>query len=283
MNKDIRLSVSFFEHKKTIKLQRRLGDSGIIALQKLWIYTAINKPTGILDGYDVEDIAIAAKWAGDADDFVQTLIDLKWIDKIEDGFSIHDWQIHNLYACYSPERSAKAKKAINTRWSKREILNDTQSNTTSINENILNDTQSNTNIYVEKYPSPSILSNTPYSNSNFSEIEKIVTYLNEKAEKSFKSESPQTFTYIQERMKEGFTVDDFKKVIDNKCGQWLKDPQFNQYLRPQTLFSTKFEGYLNETPVNGKKNEATESTVIRTIKTGAEIDAEIDRGMGIIR
>ena len=46
--------------------------------------------------------------------------------------------------------------------------------------------------------------------------------------------------------------DDFKKVIDVKSLEWNKDPKMCKYLRPETLFGNKFEGYLNE---GGVKNE----------------------------
>ena len=47
-------------------------------------------------------------------------------------------------------------------------------------------------------------------------------------------------------MKEGFTVDDFKTVIKKKFDEWGNDKQMSKYLRPETLFGTKFEGYLNQ-------------------------------------
>jgi hypothetical protein len=53
-------------------------------------------------------------------------------------------------------------------------------------------------------------------------------------------------------MGEGFTKQDFFKVIDNKVAQWYGTEQ-QQYLRPITLFSkSKFESYLNQ-PINGTK------------------------------
>lgn len=72
----------------------------------------------------------------------------------------------------------------------------------------------------------------------------IIAYLNEKANKDFKAKSKATQQHINARLKEGFTVDDFKTVIDKKCAEWL-GTDFEQYLRPATLFGTKFEGYLN--------------------------------------
>ncbi|SDC45473.1 conserved phage C-terminal domain-containing protein [Geotoga petraea] len=78
------------------------------------------------------------------------------------------------------------------------------------------------------------------------EIEKIVNYLNDKSGKKYKHTTPKTQKCIRARLKEGFDFDDFKTVIDKKCKQWKDDPTMNRYLRPETLFSPKFEGYLNE-------------------------------------
>lgn len=80
----------------------------------------------------------------------------------------------------------------------------------------------------------------------------IVEYLNKKANKNYKHNSDKTRRFIDARLNEGFTLEDFKKVIDNKCRSWLNDERMNQYLRPETLFGTKFESYLNETPVSEK-------------------------------
>ena len=77
-------------------------------------------------------------------------------------------------------------------------------------------------------------------------IVEIVNYLNEKTGKKFSSNTASTRKHIIARLKEGRTVDDFKKVIDTKCAQWL-GTQFSGFLRPETLFApTKFENYLNE-------------------------------------
>jgi predicted phage replisome organizer/uncharacterized phage protein (TIGR02220 family) len=77
----------------------------------------------------------------------------------------------------------------------------------------------------------------------FSEI---IDYLNEKAGTSYKATTKKTRDLIQARWNEGFGLDAFKKVIDNKVAEWLDDPYWSKYLRPETLFSNKFEGYLNQ-------------------------------------
>ena len=73
----------------------------------------------------------------------------------------------------------------------------------------------------------------------------IITYLNHKARTGYKPTTAKTKTAIKARFSEGFTVDDFKTVIDKKCAEWIGDEKMEKYLRPETLFGTKFEGYLN--------------------------------------
>ena len=82
--------------------------------------------------------------------------------------------------------------------------------------------------------------------------EDIITHLNQKTNKNYKSAIKKTKNLIQTRLNEGFTVDDFKKVIDIKCRDWLHDNKMNKFLRPETLFSNKFEGYLNQQNASSK-------------------------------
>lgn len=84
----------------------------------------------------------------------------------------------------------------------------------------------------------------------------VVSYLNEKAGSSFKAASKNTQSLINARTREGFTLEDFKTVIDGRVKAWANDPKMSEYLRPQTLFGTKFESYLNANSVKEvAKNE----------------------------
>ena len=71
-------------------------------------------------------------------------------------------------------------------------------------------------------------------------------YLNLKANTKFRFTSEKTRKLIKARINENFTVEDFKTVIDNKCDEWLNDDKMKIYLRPETLFGSKFESYLNQ-------------------------------------
>lgn len=79
--------------------------------------------------------------------------------------------------------------------------------------------------------------------------QEVVDYLNQKTGKNFKASSTVTQRHIKARFADGYTLDDFKRVIDTKTTQWLKDKKMAGYLRPNTLFGAKFESYLNEQPI----------------------------------
>ena len=79
----------------------------------------------------------------------------------------------------------------------------------------------------------------------------IISCLNEKAKTHYKSNTPKTVRLIRARLKEGFTIEDFKVVIEKKCTDWLGNEKMERYIRPETLFGTKFEGYLNEVSNDG--------------------------------
>ena len=81
----------------------------------------------------------------------------------------------------------------------------------------------------------------------------IVDYLNKKADTSYKHTTKKTKEAINARVAEGFTVDDFKTVIDKKCAEWM-GTEFEQYLRPATLFGTKLESYLNAKVITKRQN-----------------------------
>ena len=80
-----------------------------------------------------------------------------------------------------------------------------------------------------------------------------------KTGKHYKHSTGKTKRCIEARWNEGFTENEFRKVIDNMTSQWLNDEKMNQYLRPETLFGTKFEVTLTRitTEWNGstRKNE----------------------------
>ncbi|WP_447409783.1 conserved phage C-terminal domain-containing protein [Clostridium perfringens] len=81
---------------------------------------------------------------------------------------------------------------------------------------------------------------------------RVIEYLNSKTGKSYKSTTRKTQSLIKARIDEGFNEEEFFKVIDNKVSEW-KGTEYEKYLRPETLFGNKFEGYLNQDFGSGTK------------------------------
>ena len=80
------------------------------------------------------------------------------------------------------------------------------------------------------------------------EIDEIIEYLNYVCNKKYKATTDSTVKHISARLNEGYTVVDFKQVIDTKADEW-KGTNMEKYLRPDTLFlPSKFESYLNQRP-----------------------------------
>lgn len=75
---------------------------------------------------------------------------------------------------------------------------------------------------------------------------KIISRLNQLSGKKYKDNNKTTREKIRSRWREGYRLEDFETVIKKKCAEWGGDPHMEKYLRPETLFGTKFEGYLNE-------------------------------------
>lgn len=73
----------------------------------------------------------------------------------------------------------------------------------------------------------------------------VISYLNQKTNKKYLSSAIANQKPIKARIAEGYTLEDFKRVIDLKSEEW-KNTSFEKYLRPITLFGSKFDGYLNE-------------------------------------
>lgn len=86
----------------------------------------------------------------------------------------------------------------------------------------------------------------------------IIQYLNYRSGKNFRPDSNGTVRLINARLSEGYTIDDFKKVIDNKVAEWKGTDQ-EQYIRPETLFSpSHFESYLNQKKVQAVAKKSTQ-------------------------
>lgn len=172
---------------------------------------------------------------------LQTLQQFGMIDVTDDNFiSITNWDKHQNVVGLDKIREQNRKRVAKHRENKRleegnedVTLPVTQCNATDI------ELELDIELDIEKDKVPYV---------------EIVNYLNDATSKNYRSSTGKTKSLIKARFKEGFTVDDFKKVIEIKCNEWLSDSSMNKFLRPETLFGTKFESYLNQGGEQGGVN-----------------------------
>lgn len=103
----------------------------------------------------------------------------------------------------------------------------------------------------------------------------IIGYLNLATGKKFSATGHDNIKHVIKKIEEGYTFDNFKHVIDVKTAKW-KGTEMEDYLRPQTLFGSKFNAYLNESPNDGKQQT---SSIQQTIDTAQRVAESIDWGV----
>ena len=87
---------------------------------------------------------------------------------------------------------------------------------------------------------------TENNNNKLLICKEVISYLNLKAKKNFKVDTASHHKFIKARLKEGYTLEDFKKVVDIMSTKWI-GTEYEQYLQPQTIFGSKMDNYLNTT------------------------------------
>ncbi len=188
--------------------------------------------------------------------------ELEMIEVVENTYMIANWQKYQNQKGLEELRQkarlrqqkcrAKQKELLESDTLSRDVSRDVTRDVTSQRDVICSYSLSNSNSLSNNNLDNKELKDTEIDNSDKSNkdkykdsINKIVDYLNLRAGTNYKPSTKKTQTLIIARIKEGNTVDDFKTVIDKKCNEWM-GTEHEKYLRPETLFGTKFEGYLNQ-------------------------------------
>ena len=177
---------------------------------------------------------------------LKTFEEFGMIEIIDGAVTIPNWGKHqnldkieakNEYMKgYMREYREKQKQLVgNTNSSntcKTNSKSNSKSNVRQADKNRLDENRLDENIYVE-----------------------VVDYLNNKIGSKYKATAKPTREKIHARVEDGFTLDNFKTVIDKKADEWIGTEQ-EKFLRPETLFGTKFEGYLNQNIIKSKKQSS---------------------------
>ena len=271
MNTDIRLSIDFWDHPKTVKLERRLGLEAVKSLQILWLWAAVNRADGVLSGMDCEDIEIAARWPGSAGALVDELVVLRWLREVGGVYTLYAWKERNSWAAQAVSRSDKARLSrmakthpdLYEQLAEREVKGITKEQYAALTSRQQTVNESLTTVEVTDdgpltpapapAPSPAPYAqeggdDAPPAKSKSDRINEqaneVLAYLNEKTGKRFKVTG-----LIPARLRDGATVDECKQVIDIK----VADKGFSRkYLDHTTPFRPdNFDKYLNQGTAHG--------------------------------
>lgn len=181
--------------------------------------------------------------SGATDDDLKILIAKQFIIPFDSGvIVIKDWKIHNYIQKdrYNQTQYLEEKK---------QLLVEENGTYTKCIQNVSSlDTQDR--LGKDRLGKDNNMSDKSDDVIPYSEI---ISYLNEKVNRGFKNVDANK-RLIKARWKEGYKLEDFQKVIDNKVLDWtgktINGQPAEKYLQPSTLFGTKFDNYLNEKPVN---------------------------------
>lgn len=166
--------------------------------------------------------------------------------------SINESKVRRVLECFENDQQIDRQRSNqNTlislkNWDRYQCF-DQQSDQQMTNERPTSDQRVTTNNNVNNVKNE----RKQYSESESTLIGQIVDYLNAKAKTNYKASTKKTQTCIHARLAEGYSLEDFKTVVDKKCADWM-GTEWEKYIRPETLFGTKFESYLNAKVTNRK-------------------------------
>ncbi|MBF7128462.1 conserved phage C-terminal domain-containing protein [Pediococcus pentosaceus] len=190
---------------------------------------------------------------GSSDDDLKLLLTKNFIFAFESGVVvIKDWKIHNYIrkdtyntTIYGDEKEQLAQDE-NGSYTLSPRAVDEPSPQVRLGKVRLG---KDSNIYSSSNDEPHI---------DLKTFKEIISYLNEKAGTKYRASGSKTQRLIKARFNDGFNDEDFKKVINIKVAEW-SGTDMAKYLRPETLFGTKFESYLNQEVKKSKTNKGGDS------------------------
>lgn len=234
----IKLSIGIFDDDKMCILESY--DNGLV-FEIIWIKILCLAGKCNQDGYlmvsngvPYTDNTISKMFRLDkslVEDAMKHFVELGMIEKHKNVYMVSNWLLHQNASGLETMREKNRERQKRYRENqKNKVSNVTDNVTDNVTESI---SESKSYIYKE-----------------------IIDYLNEKTGCHYQYTTGKTQRCINARLKEGFVIDDFIKAIDTKCDEWLNKKDMAQYLRPETLFGTKFESYLNQKGVTSGHTKA---------------------------
>ena len=140
------------------------------------------------------------------------------------------------------KRCERNRENVKKRWNKSNTNDTTVYDRIRTIPSYTNDTNTNTNTNTNKDKDTD--TNTESHQSDNDVPLSLLSYLNQKTGSSYTA-TDQIRATIEQRVSEGYTLEQMRSVIDKKCAEWSCDGKMRSYLRPSTLFGDRFEEYLN--------------------------------------
>lgn len=244
------LDVGFFEDIKVRRLKKDCGNQAISIL--IAIFCNVYRDEGYYVEINSDLTFLIAEQFGVSEDAVEKIVEKAIQVGIFDSGMFNNYKIltsRGIQERYFTAASRKSEVLVHRDFllSGVNVCN----NSVYVDRNpvsVCNNPQRKVKEIKEKESIEEDKGLTPSSGNDTLTYEEIISYLNDKAGTGYKANSQATKRKINARLNEGFKLDDFKTVIDNKCSEWLGDSKMSKYLRPETLFGTKFESYLQQGP-----------------------------------
>ncbi len=204
------------------------------------------------DGF-VSNAKTVKRMIGSSDDDLKLLLTKNFIFAFESGVVvIKDWKIHNYIR----------KDTYNTTiyGDEKEQLSQDENGSYTISPRAVDEPSPQVRLGKVRLGKVSNINSSSNDEPHIElkKIEDIISYLNEKAGTKYRASGSKTQRLIKARFNDGFNDEDFKKVIDIKVAEWC-GTDMSKYLRPETLFGTKFESYLNQEVKKSKTNKGGDS------------------------
>ena len=251
----IKLSVNVFDDEKfdAIKTLPDSNDMQLVWVKLLCLAGKCNESGFLMISREIPytDEMLAQRFGMDVGVVQRALSifqNLDMIEVIDNIYMVSNWSKYQTLDTYEKAKERDRLRKREERAKKKALLVE--------QKNVSMDASADSPETVQGFCSISI-SNISNNNKHIDTIKNIINYLNNKCNTRYRYTTRATQDKIKARLNEGFTEDDFYAVIDVKNAEWGNDTRMSQYLRPETLFGTKFESYLNQCKSKTSSQEQT--------------------------
>lgn len=232
----IKLSVNVFDDEKfdAIKTLPDSNDMQLVWVKLLCLAGKCNESGLLMISNEIPytDEMLAQRFGMDIGVVQRALAlfqSLEMIDLIDNVYMVSNWSKYQSLDDMERYKQQNRERQQRYRERQKELLLE-EKEESNVTDNVKNSVKNDVNASI----------------SYISIIKNIINYLNTTCNTKYRYTTRATQDKIKARLNEGFTEEDFYTVIDTKYAEWGNNKDMEQYLRPETLFGTKFESYLNQ-------------------------------------